>query len=465
MPRSTLDALSGGLLALTMLLVMLAEWTGMRAFALCADAAAAPLALILAVQVRWSRRIFVIVGLALTAVAATSRADWLDLVTHGLGKTAFIAGFFTALASLRNASGSSAAITVSGRFLAQQPPGRRYAALTAGGALFGMLLNYGALVLLGGMAAANAAEEPNPEIRAHRTRRMLLAIQRGFIATLPWSPLAFAVAISTTLIPGARWGDAAGACLVSGAILALTGWALDTAFKPHLSAPAPARAKAEGSWLSLWPLLALLGLLVAGVGGLQLLTGVRTVGVVMLVAPCMALGWIILQNAGARPVATTLARARHYLSVDLPGYRSEIVLLMMAGYIGTLGAGLLGPHIAASGIDLTAVPGWAILIGIVWIIPLAGQLGMNPILSVSLMAPLLPEASALGLRPADLMVAITAGWGLAGASSPYTASTLLIGSLGGVSALKVGLGWNGPYLLVTGAALSLWVLASAALGA
>ncbi|MFT7026737.1 MAG: hypothetical protein ACJAVS_000957, partial [Paracoccaceae bacterium] len=73
--------------------------------------------------------------------------------------------------------------------------------------------------------------------------------------------------------------------------------------------------------------------------------------------------------------------------------------------------------------------------------------------------------SALGLRPADLMVAITAGWGLAGASSPYTASTLLIGSLGGVSALKVGLGWNGPYLLVTGAALSLWVLASAALGA
>jgi len=79
------------------------------------------------------------------------------------------------------------------------------------------------------------------------------------------------------------------------------------------------------------------------------------------------------------------------------------------------------------------------------------------------MAPLLPPAGSLGLEPADLMVAITAGWALAGASSPYTATTLLIGNLGGVSALKVGLGWNGPYTLVVGTLLSAWVVIAATL--
>ena len=37
---------------------------------------------------------------------------------------------------------------------------------------------------------ANARQEANAEIRRHRLRRMLLAIQRGFVSTLTWSPLA-----------------------------------------------------------------------------------------------------------------------------------------------------------------------------------------------------------------------------------------------------------------------------------
>jgi hypothetical protein len=463
MTRSILDPALGALLALVMALVLIAQWTGSIAASIGADLAVIAAVAVLAVQVRWARRAFVAVGLALALIAALTRPDWAGLVHGALGKAAFIAAFFTALASLRNASASSASIAECGRFLAAQPPGRRYAALTAGGALFGMLLNYGALVLLGGLAEANARAEPDAELRGHRIRRMLLAIQRGFVATLPWSPLAFAVAISSTLIPGARWADAAPACMVSGLILALTGWGMDSAFKPHLSRPAPLRAKIEGGWLSLWPLLALLAALAIGTGALNLVSGVATTGVVMALAPGMALTWIALQHGGRGRARATLARAGRYLTDDLPGYRSEITLLMMAGFIGTLGAALLGPGIAASGVDLTVAPGWAVLLAIVWIIPLAGQLAMNPILSVSLMAPLLPPAGSLGLEPADLMVAITAGWALAGASSPYTATTLLIGNLGGVSALKVGLGWNGPYTLVVGTLLSAWVVIAATL--
>ena len=90
---------------------------------------------------------------------------------------------------------------------------------------------------------------------------------------------------------------------------------------------------------------------------------------------------------------------------------------------------------------------------------------MNPILSISLLAPLIPAAETLGLSPNLIVAAITAGWALSGASSPFTATTLLIGKLAGVSAFKVGAGlsWNGPYTLIGIALLSAWILTLAAL--
>jgi hypothetical protein len=74
------------------------------------------------------------------------------------------------------------------------------------------------------------------------------------------------------------------------------------------------------------------------------------------------------------------------------------------------------------------------------------------------MAPILPSPAALGVTPTAVMVAITAGWTMSGASSPYTATTMLIGNFAGKSAMYVGLRWNGAYTLITCAALSVWVV-------
>ncbi|MBK0399423.1 hypothetical protein H0I76_09490 [Limibaculum sp. M0105] len=437
--------------------MMATEWHGPALFGRAAEVMVLPVVALLCLNVGWTRRIFVGVALALAGIAAATRDDWLAMVATALHTAAFIAAFFTALASLRNASASSASIQTCGRFLSDQPPGRRYAALTMGGHLFGMLLNYGALVLLGTLAEANAARERDAEIRGHRIRRMLLAIQRGFVSTLSWSPLAFAMAISTKLVPGASWAAAVGPCLVSAAILAGTGWALDTIFKPRLSHPPPPRTRPEGSWASLWPLLALLAVIAVTVGSLHLATGIRATGVVMVVVPLLSLGWVVIQNLDHRPFATAARRALDYSRRDLPAYRGELVLLLMAGFIGTLGSQLVAPLVSEAGVNLDAVAGWQILVALVWLIPLTGQLGMNPILSVSLVAPILPPAAQMGLTPADVIVAITAGWALSGASSPYTATTLLIGALGKVSARTVGLRWNGGYTLVCGVLLSIWV--------
>ena len=447
-------------LAVLTLAVIGGEWHGHPAFgAVSAVLAAVALAMLVPHGGRTGRA-FAVVVLVLSLAVVLTGPGWHG-VAEALRKSAFIAAFFAALTSLRHAADTSPAIARCGRFLAEQPPGRRYVALTAGGHVFALLLNYGAIALLGGLALASARAEPDAGVRAHRTRRMLLAIQRGFVASLPWSPLAFAMAVSTAMVPGATWAGAVLPCTVSSAILMLAGWALDRRFKPRPTGPRPASTRPEGDWRLVLPLPGLLAILIVSVGTLHLLTGIRAVGVVILVVPALSLCWWALQG-GARPFAHAARRGAEYVTRNLPRYRGETLVLMMAGLIGTLGGQLLAPLAAAGGVDPAALPGWAVLLGLLWGIPLLGQIGANPILAVTLLAPILPPPAALGLAPSDYILAMTSGWALSGATSPYTATTLLTASFGGVSARHVGLVWNGGFALTAGVLLSGWVLIAAA---
>ena len=222
---------------------------------------------------------------------------------------------------------------------------------------------------------------------------MLLAIQRAFTSMLPWSPLSFAIAISVALIPGATWAQAVLPGIVSSLLMAGTGWALDSMFRPTLSGPRPAPKPPQGSWASILPLLLLLAILVSSITLLHYVTDVRVVGMVILIVPLIAMAWIALQSRSAEPELRIARRFARYSFCELPNYRSEILLLMMAGYIGTVGAPLLEPLLTGLGLDLAALPMPLVLVAFVWLIPLAGQIGMNPILAVTLIAPLVPPAA------------------------------------------------------------------------
>lgn len=456
-PPSALGRTASYAFLLLTLLVVLADWAGIALVRYAAAALVILAVLLLMPLVPWKRRLFVIVALALTALAFATRTDASEILQRGLFTAAFIAAFFVSLTMLSDASASATSLERAGLYLTEQPPGRRYLSLTIGGHLFGLCLSYGSVALLGGLAETIARREPNPEVRRHRLRRMLLAVQRGFISTLAWSPLGFSMAISTTLVPGATWADAVGPCLVSSAIYAGAGWALDTIFKPRLSTPSAPRAPSERSWRDLWPLFVLLLMLAAMITGLGAATGHSVVSIVMLTVPVISLGWIALQNIDQAPVAAMLRRGAAYFTDVLPRYRTELVLLPAAGFIGVVGSALVKPMVAASGIDLAALPPIVLLLGLVWIFPIAGQLGMNPILVVSLFAPLLPDPAVIGVAPSAVIMAITAGWVMGAATSPFTATTLLVGGLGGVSATHVGWRWNGLYVLVSGGLVCLWI--------
>ncbi|WP_306754921.1 hypothetical protein [Paracoccus actinidiae] len=459
-----ISARIGGILTgLALLATVPHEYGGGQGFAVVAAGLLVTALLMFSLTARLSRLTFVAVGVALIAWAAATRQGWAEATLTALTRGGFIIALFTALSALRSAAIGSQDILDCGRFLARQPPGRRYLALTVGGHLFGLILLYGSISLLGSLAAESTARETDPELRRHRLRRMLVAIQRGFASTLCWSPMALSMAVTLSVVPGASWPGAVGLCLVSSALMIGIGWLLDAVLKPQLSAPPPPRAVETDGWLSrLRPLLALLGIVVAGVVALHLGTGVAVTGAVMTVVPLVAMAWIlILPPLPGGRAATLAARIGQFATRDLAGYRGEIILLFMAGFIGSLGSWLLVPIMQAHGPDLSAAPPLLILAALVWTIPLTGQIGMNPILAVSLLVPLLPAPMALGIHPTAMVVAITGGWAISGNTSPFTASVLLVGKLGGVEARHAGTVWNGLYAVTTAAALTLWVLVAA----
>ncbi|MDY8107959.1 hypothetical protein U0C82_02185 [Fulvimarina sp. 2208YS6-2-32] len=448
----------------TAFFTILRDWFAVPGSATLAASCVGLLLLVAVPSASWSRRMFVAIGAALALAAIATRAEWRTLLLDALGQGAFIATFFVALATLRAPAAVSPAIMRCGEYLASQPPGKRYIALTGGGHLFALILNYGSIQLLGGLTESIAGREPNEELREIRNRRMLLAIQRGFCSSLLWSPLAFAMAITTSIIPGASWSAAAGFALANAALFMGIGWALDTIVKPVYSGPPPVSRTVKGSIADLKPLLVLLFVIFLGVGLLELATGLRIVSVVMVFVPLASLSWLILEALGdAAPARKVASQLKTLAFRELPSYGSEIVLLIMAGIIGSLGAALAVPILEKSGLDLSALPVWLIVAAPVWLIPLFGQLGMNPILSVSLFAPILPDPGAIGVSPIAIVCAITAGWALAGATSPFTATTMLIGRLGHTTAFRVGADWNRTFFLVAASALTVTALMIAGL--
>ncbi|PZU40774.1 MAG: hypothetical protein DI574_05280, partial [Acidovorax sp.] len=294
----------GGILTACALLATIPHQFGAGSgFAVIADLLLVGALAMFSLTARLSRLAFIAVAIGLVAWAAATRADWAHATLTALTRGGFIIALFTALSALRSAAVGSQDLLDCGRFLARQPPGRRYLALTVGGHLFGLILLYGSISLLGSLAAESTARETNEELRRHRLRRMLVAIQRGFASTLCWSPMALSMAVTMSVVQGAAWPAAVGLCLVSSAQMIGIGWLLDAVFRPQLSAPPPPRAVETDAWLPrLRPLLVLLAIVVGGVFLLHLATGVAVTGAVMTVVPLVAMAWtrILPPMAGGR---------------------------------------------------------------------------------------------------------------------------------------------------------------------
>jgi len=421
-------------------------------------------------QRRYAQALFLaLLAIGLFGVVAAPHpiARFLDAWQRG----ASYAAFFLALTTLRDAAETSPLVRRCGRHLVAQPPGRRYAALTAGGHVFGIILSYGAIELLAAMVArANDADTFTPApARALRARRMLMAIYRGFCVMNCWSPLNIMTAVVSTAVPAAPMPLLLPIAFVVAVGMAALGWLEDrlSAARRATRAPlsrTPSNATpgtplaATDPWSIHLGIIALVGLVMLLAEGVSHGTGISLVTAVTLVVPSVAIAWLLVQlrSQKLRMILPMLCRRLDGFRRRIPGFRAEATVLAASGFMAFALAGAL----PAAGLAplLAWLPPLALPLLVPVVLIASGQIGLNPVAVVALLGAAVPNPAALGVPPAALAFAFMLSWGLGVGMTPMSASAITTARWAGVAPWTVSTVWNAAFtlsaLLLTWAAIA-----------
>lgn len=402
-------------------------------------------------------------GLLCAAGVLTLLALWRSptpgqLLFEASGRFAFFATFIVALSMLRLPAYRSRLVRRCGQSMLLQPPSRRYPILSLGSALFGIILNIGVLNLFAAMIEKSntlSAAQGRAWVREARQRRMMLALLRGFSLAPLISPMGIGVAVVLSSLPQVTWPQLAPYILGAAALIFMAGWAVDYFTGPH---PPANKTYVTPSLRPLAQFSVLLIGIVALVFSIAWLLELRLPIAALLGAPTGALIWLAWQRRrlsfGGLPAA--IAAVHRQLPWLLTPSANEIVVLGAAGYLGHVCVGLvdtqqLAPLLAV--LDplgtLNAVLAMLMVVGL-------AQIGVNPIVTVTLLVGLLPTLGIEGLTPELIGASLMVGWALALMSSPMTASMLILSRFTGVPATRIGYRWNGRFLVAAIPLLALW---------
>ncbi|WP_240407683.1 hypothetical protein [Halomonas sp. JS92-SW72] len=396
----------------------------------------------------------------LSLVALWHHSDPLALLREAAGRFAFFATFLVALGLLRLPACRSRLVKRCGHAMLLQPPSRRYPILSLGSALFGIILNIGVLNLVAAMIEKSntlAAAQGRLWVQKARQRRMMLALLRGFSLAPLVSPMGIGMAVVLSSMQGLRWLELAPYALGAALLLFLAGWGVDRVTGPRMR---PTREHAVPSLRPLGRFSLLLLSLVALIFSLSWGLDLRLPIAVLLGAPLGAFLWLCWQFRGhgrAGMPAATIALHRGLPRLVSPA-SNEIVVLGAAGYLGHLCVGLVDGSALAGSLGFLSSLGAGTAVIAMLLVAVLAQVGINPIVSVTLLAGILPTLGIEGLSPPILAVSLLVGWTLALMSSPMTVSMLILSRFTGVSSLRIGYRWNGPFLCFAMPLLAAWFL-------
>lgn len=373
---------------------------------------------------------------------------------------AFFATFIVALGLLRIPAYRSRLVRHCGQAMLRQPPRQRYPILSAGSALFGIIINIGVLNLFATMIEkSNTLKAANNRawVQKVRRRRMIMALLRGFSLAPLISPMGIGVAVILSSMPALGWHELVPLAWGAALLIYLLGWSVDAVTGPQPTAATRASHQAP-SLLPLAHFTLLMLAIVLLVFSLVWLLQIRLPIAALLGAPLAAFAWLLWQNRslkthGVMPTARILQRQLPWL---LRPVGNEVVVLGVAGYIGVLTLFLIDVEASLHWLGFMLDWGvWNAVLAMLLVFGLA-QVGINPILTVTLLASLLPQLAVPGLSEASIGVALLTGWTLALMSSPLTASMLIMSRLSGVSSFTIGYVWNRLFLLLAVPMLAVW---------
>ncbi|MDR3439725.1 hypothetical protein [Telmatospirillum sp.] len=411
-------------------------------------------------------RIMLGVCLTATAAAVAWQPDPLALLCRALDDAAFIVALFASLSLLRDAAETSRLVQSCGEWMVRQPPGRRYLVLSVGSHLFSLVLNFGVLPLLGTMILKGNTLEAaggDPRIAAIRQQRMMTAVLRGYCMMTVWSPLSVAFAVTQVSVPGIAWWRLLPLQVVLAILLMALGWLCDRREFAHI----PIARTAELVDDDRRPLIALIalitGVVVCSVAWAEAL-GVRPVVGAMMVVPVSALIWLTVQHWHAGGLAAPLMAVRrlsHRLTVSMPAFRNEFVILGGAMFFGRMASAFLSPDVTARIIGFVPLPAVALSVLLAWGMMFLAHFGVPQIVTVTLLGSAVVNLTGLGIDPLVLASGLMGAWSLSATTTPVGAASLTVARLSGVSTTTVARDWNGRFVRAGALLLAVWMLALA----
>ncbi len=407
---------------------------------------------------RLRERYLLVLAVAVTIAVLTLAPDAGPLIGRAFGQASYLAAFMILLGLLRDGATSSSSVLALGSYLTRRPPGKRYLAIALGGHALGVVLNFGALSLLGpliqrGIDAGRGAE---PRLAAVRERRQMSALARGFSWIIAWSP----TAVTQALVPSVVIGAAPGRLAIYGAAIAmvvfLVGWLEDRVVGARARrALARDGALPERSLrVEALPRRALLRfsmvcLALAAISLIAIeLAQVTVIPALMLGAPLVTAAWIWRQS-GLSPNrnAAALSRLKEIGLRSVPQGSPEALTLAAAGYVGVMAAGLTDAGGVADAIGFREIPPLAVYLAATAMVPVLSCLATPPMLTVTFVGSLASALPDSHLDPTLLALALILGWTLNLTGSPFGATSLILSRITGIAGLTLAWRWNGLFSL------------------
>jgi len=438
----------GALLITLMTLQGLSGWFGLEWVQLPSVGILLAIAIYTLFKGNKTARVFILIAVFCGILALALLDSPMPTIWDGIRRALFFQAFLTALFTLQEAALRSKMLHNIGHFLINQPVRRRSFLLVIGTNVMALMMNIGALVMIGSIAkASEATGQTNMKSDSLEKRQLPLAALRGFPPSSVWSPLALPPVFLATFYPDVELSTVMlyGVCvsvlllLLSFLVISIEVWI--AARSQQISEPvhmAPTRFPTQS-------VSTLAGTLVMIFGSIVFFSSLLDISVaisVILIIPATSVIWLLLmcrfniKKFVQDPV-------RNMVCFRLPQTVSETSVIVSAAFMGPILLQVLPVEILADYIITNSIAP-ALFAAVVFFGMIgAAMVGVNSVLSTTIALAVAGNPLAFGLEPIALILVILTAWALASQLTPFSTTAIMVSKMFDVAPAKLVFQWNG----------------------